>query len=929
MNASLLYSLFIYRHCRALTFRIAVCIFFIYFIPNYSYCQADDTYDDISITFNVQRVGSCEIPAIIHGESAYLPIKEVFDFLKIKNSPSADLDIITGFFINPKAAYTVEKNKNRIIFEDKIFDIKPADLIQTQTGLFLKSKCFEDVFGLGCNFNFRSLSVILNTKLDLPAMRELKQEQMRKNITQLKGERKADTTIKQTFPLFHLGMADWSIINTNDNIGNSNTRLTLNAGAIVAGGEANVYLNYNSHTPFNAAQQFYRWKLVNNNNAVLRQLTIGNIFVQPTSSVYGTIKGVQISNTPTTYRKSFGTYRLSDKTEPGWLVELYVNNVLVNYTKADASGFFTFEVPLVYGNSAVKLRFFGPWGEEKISEQNISIPFNFLPVHQFEYTLSAAVIDDEEKSKYSRLNLNYGLANSITIGGGMEYLSSVTSGKSMPFLNASVRVGNNFLITGEHTYGVRSKGVLSYHLPSNLQIEVDYTKYAKGQTAIRSGIKSFNNYVEEKKAVVSIPFTGKKFSAFSRLSYNQFTLTNMKYTTAEFLVSGIFKRVNSNFTTSAVYSDPKHPLLYSNLSATFRLPKGLRITPQVQYEYTKGNITLIKGELQKNIFNQGFLNLSYEKNIAHNMSYFSLGIRYNFSFAQTSFSITQSDDVTSTVQSARGSLLYDDISQKISVNNQTSVGKGGLTIIPFLDYNWNGIRDAGEPKVQGLKVRVNGGRIVHNKKDTSISILGLEAYANYFVELDRGGFDNVSWQIKKKTINISIEPNHFKLIQVPVTVAGEVSGTVNQKTNKGDNGIARIIVNIYSGNTVVARVLTESDGYFNYIGLAPGQYSARIDESQLSTIHMASSPAIFFSIKRSREGDVVDGLKFIIQPANSNLVPSHKVSGALKDSDGDGVPDSIDKELITPASCFPVDENGVGKCPLPECCKPLPPDKDN
>ena len=38
------------------------------------------------------------------------------------------------------------------------------------------------------------------------------------------------------------------------------------------------------------------------------------------------------------------------------------------------------------------------------------------------------------------------------------------------------------------------------------------------------------------------------------------------------------------------------------------------------------------------------------------------------------------------------------------------------------------------------------------------------------------------------------------------------------------------------------------------------------------------------------------------------------------DTDGDGVPDSKDKELITPTYCQPVDADGVGKCPDPACC---------
>ena len=43
--------------------------------------------------------------------------------------------------------------------------------------------------------------------------------------------------------------------------------------------------------------------------------------------------------------------------------------------------------------------------------------------------------------------------------------------------------------------------------------------------------------------------------------------------------------------------------------------------------------------------------------------------------------------------------------------------------------------------------------------------------------------------------------------------------------------------------------------------------------------------------------------------------------GVTKDTDGDGVPDCKDKQLITPTDCQPVDADGVGKCPDPECCK--------
>lgn len=47
------------------------------------------------------------------------------------------------------------------------------------------------------------------------------------------------------------------------------------------------------------------------------------------------------------------------------------------------------------------------------------------------------------------------------------------------------------------------------------------------------------------------------------------------------------------------------------------------------------------------------------------------------------------------------------------------------------------------------------------------------------------------------------------------------------------------------------------------------------------------------------------------------------VHGCPLDSDGDGVPDYKDKQLITPTECQPVDADGVGHCPCPDGCKEM------
>jgi len=862
------------------------------------FAQKEPEYDEISVFLDVPRLGGVEIDAVIKGEKIYLPVTDLFDFLKIRNTPSPGLDAITGFFITQEAAYRIDRLTNSIRFGEKVFDLEPGALIRTESNLYLRGDYFGKIFGLDCIFNFRNLSVTINTKLELPVIREMRLEEMRKNMTRLKGEVKADTNIARSYPLFHFGMADWSAIATEQINGPAETRLNLALGSIIAGGETTASLNYNSKDPFTEKQQYYLWRYVNNDNSALRQIMAGKIATQATSSIYDPVVGVQFTNSPTTFRRSFGSYTLSDKTEPGWLVELYVNNVLVDYVKADASGFFTFEVPLVYGNSLVRLKFYGPWGEERTSERNISIPFNFIPVKTLEYTISAGMVEDTLHSRFSRTSVNYGLTRGVTIGVGYEYLSSVSSGPLMPYVNASFRLASNLLLSGEYTNTVRAKGTLSYRLPSNLQIDLNYTKYAKGQKAINY------NYLEERKVVISMPIRFNKFSAYNRLSVNQLILPTTKYTTGEWMLSGSLFGVSTNITSYALFIGSTTPYIYSNLSLSFRFPAGFTIIPQAQYGYTDKKLISAKLGLEKKLLQHGFLNLSYEQNFRTNLRMGEVGFRYDFKFAQTGFSTRQTDKLTTLIQYARGSLINDRKTDYLGTDNRTNVGKGGITIIPFIDINGNGKRDPGEPKAYGLNLRASGGRIERSEKDSIIRILSLEPYTNCFIELDQSSFDNVAWRLKNRTMSVAVDPNMLKLIEVPVIVVGEASGTVKIDRNGEVSGLARMIINLYTkGQKQAGRVLTEEDGYFSYFGLAPGAYNVRIDTVQLRRLSMISSPdSINFNISANIEGDFVDGLDFKVKmkyPDTTGIKPVSAEKPGVKRDTAYVIVHEVTQELLT------------------------------
>jgi hypothetical protein len=821
-------------------------------------------YDEIYIYMNVQGVGIIQIPAAIRNEAAYLSVTDLFDYLKIQNTPAPGLDSISGFFINPDAPYLIDKKNNQIRFKNKVYTLAPDDMIKTETNLYLRVDALGQIFGLTCKFSFRSLSILLTTQLELPIVREMRQEQMRNNLRHLRGETVADTIIRRQYPLFRIGMADWAFVTTQYNPGYNDNRAYLGLGGVLAGGETNVILNYDNAIPFREREQFYQWRLVDNDNPSLRQVTAGKLYTGATSTLYYPVVGLQFSNTPTTYRRAFGTYAYSNYTQPGWIVELYVNNELVDYTKADASGFFSFKVPLVYGASAVKFRYYGPWGEERASiGQNFQIPYTFLPSHEFEYTTSAGMEEDSLHSRFARGCANYGINGRLTVGAGVEYLSSVYSSPVMPFVNASYRVNSHLFFAANFTYGVRASIIGDLQLPRDVQLEASYIKYKEGQQSINV------TYLEERKAVLSVPIRKKHFSAFSRSTFYQVVLPgNIKYTTLEELISGSIFGINTNFTTYALYNPPFPNYIYSDLSLIFRLPGKLIFNPRVQYEYDDNRIFDYRGEIGKYVLRHGYFNTFYEKNNKVGFYNIGVGFRYEFPFALGGGSFLRANGVNTTVQSASGSLAYDDQLHHMGYSNRSNVGRGGFVILPYLDLNSNGKWDPNEPKVKGIRVQVNQGRVQYSKDGTIIRVSELESYTSYTVRLQTD-FENISWHLKDQTLDIVIDPNQFKVIELPVTVQGEVAGTVYLKEDQRTRPLGRVIVAFYNveDRSLAARTMTEADGSFDYTGLPPGRYVASIPGAQLYKLHMDAQPInIPFTITENKDGDFINGLEFILTP---------------------------------------------------------------
>ncbi|MBL0339769.1 MAG: carboxypeptidase regulatory-like domain-containing protein [Bacteroidetes bacterium] len=333
------------------------------------------------------------------------------------------------------------------------------------------------------------------------------------------------------------------------------------------------------------------------------------------------------------------------------------------------------------------------------------------------------------------------------------------------------------------------------------------------------------------------------------------------------MLSGAVKRINYNISSYSVFAESNKPYIYSNLSLGIPITRQIVFTPQVQYEYTQNKIISYKGNVEKSIKGFGSINAYYEENIPSDVRFVGLGCRMDLSFAQVGLLAIASNLVTTINENANGSFIFDKNKRKLYPTNRTSVGKGGLTIAPFLDLNSNGIKDETEPKAEGLKLTINGGRMEYPQGDTIIQIFDLEPYTSYFVKVQPSSFDNISWSVKNKSLKVIVDPNNLKVIEIPVAVSAELSGSVFKMNDEVLKGIGKIVVQVYTNNdSLVAKTLSEADGFFYILGLLPGEYKVQIDPIQLKKLNLESqTPALKIVVKNSVEGDVISGLEFMLK----------------------------------------------------------------
>lgn len=814
----------------------------------------------------VDRLGSTIIPALYRDERVFLPLTEIFRFLEVKMVRTSSGAIVSGFFIDESNTYVVDTREKRIVVGENERWLADDEIITSETEIYIQPQVIAEAFNVECRFNFRSLHVRISSTEDFPAIRLMKRDGEHDRLRLRRDSAIADKLVDRDAGAFRFSIFDWQLASSRSFDRHIET-YDLSLGGELMGGDLSARLNRTMGDSVGWRDIDWQWRFADPGEGFLTQTIYGRGITPPIPVAYGLIDGFFMTNSPVRQRRSFGSYLVSGQTEPGWTVDVYVNRELVTFTIADAAGHYQVSVPLTYGSTNITLKFLGPWGEERTEEQLIRVPYTFLPQGNIEYAVSGGLSREESPRWLAQGVAQIGILPDLTVGFGTQYLTRWPEKLLLPYGTLSLRVNDEILAGVEYAAGYRLAARASHVSASGRSVEGLYQVLYPDPSA-----SSLSGRLHKGRVALSSPFH------LGMLLGTAGVAGAYEWGSSEFSVAALEANLGLYFHGFALgyYLNGSLPrwsgeFLKGDLNSTLTISRQIfwqvSARSNLRFDYIRNRVVGLGARIERGILGLGQAALSANYSTIDKRTVVQFDFKYDLPFAGSRLTLRSDQGNLSLNQNFGGTIAYDDAAAEVLVGNRSAVGRGCITLRPFLDENSNGLFDEGEPAVENVEVKANGGRIMAGE-DGIVRIAELPAYETCRIELSPRNLEYLSWRPVFKVIDVIVDPNSFKEIPVPITVAGEVVGAVTKM--QGALEMAQGGVRVLFKSTTTGKidtVTTFSNGEYDLMGLAAGTYESYVDRAQLRALGLQSEPSVsHVTLRAVREGDFVDNVAFKLFP---------------------------------------------------------------
>ena len=364
-------------------------------------------------------------------QTIFLPLIEFCKTLEFSVDVTEDKSKISGWFIDEKRKFLldvgqgiVRSNKGKYVISKSLDDehsISSGHIKIIDDNIFVDFWLLQKLFPIKISFNSNDQLIQIDSLEKLPIEQEMernkKWDELAQNIENSKNANKDDNIeiIKTPYKLISIPVAD---INTSyqysgSKTGPASSNIQLNA---LMSGDL-LYFNHQFVTTISNDQITGARLMMGRKDPDAKLLgplratefSFGDVYAPrlPLVSRGQSGKGAVISNYPAGYVADFNTVPIRGNIQPGWDVELYRNDSLLDFRRASDNLQYEFlNVPLVNGYNIIKLVFYGPYGQKREEVRHFLMNQDLIKKNQLYYRF-AVNKNNENLIKINNGNNNF------------------------------------------------------------------------------------------------------------------------------------------------------------------------------------------------------------------------------------------------------------------------------------------------------------------------------------------------------------------------------------------------------------------------------------------------------------------------------------------------------------------------------------------
>ena len=595
--------------------------------------------------------------------------------------------------------------------------------------------------------------------------------------------------------------------------------------------------------------------------------------------------GLDISNFPLNRSTQFDQTTLQGELPPGWEVELYRNEVLLDFRLSRADGRYEFpNVPLLFGLNVLRLIFYGPQGQTREQMHRILVGPGMIQSGRSYYRLAAnrqgdyllpvqedAITNESDNRNLYFLKFERGMTPSMSVSmagaslvsdGRRHYYSTV--GLRTALLGTYSQFDINNQINGGTAFRLATQLIaLGYNLTLEHHQLFNYSSDWTSHTS--DPLNSVSSFRLHGRVPLSLlprasfgldgRFERHESSRIDVRASNRLSMFVYGLSVAH-SIGGSMSRGGSLGTTTRYNGS----LLIGGGRNNLTLRGQLNYEPSPNFRFSNVTVRVQYGDPPGLLLRLGVdqellqdRRRTYTLGLVRRFAALSCGLEGMYEHADF-FSIRLSLSFSLSRQPQRGRWLMD----------ARKIGKyGAAEVRVFLDQDQDGRFSPGDEPLPDIKLRQNRLPVDMTDAEGLTFITGIPASIPTNITIDEGSIEDPYWIPAVDGISVLTRPGAVATVEFPIVTTGEIDGTVYLDQDSSITPVSNVAMELVdSSGTTAMTVKTAFDGFYLFSRIPPGSYTVRVSLSQLKRLGFRAPPHRRVEIKGN--ATVISGVDFTL-----------------------------------------------------------------